>query len=46
MEREALDAFWRRVGIPVNEKRRWRPKPDVIALERPTLRKFQRFRVA
>jgi site-specific recombinase XerD len=31
MKREALDAFWRRAGIPANQKRRWRPKPDVIA---------------
>jgi site-specific recombinase XerD len=31
MKREALDAFWRRSGIPGNKQRRWRPKPSVIA---------------
>jgi integrase/recombinase XerD len=31
MKREALDAFWRRAGIPGHKQRRWRPKPDVIA---------------
>lgn len=31
MKREALEAFWRRARIPRNQRKRWQPKPDIIA---------------
>lgn len=31
MKRRALEAFWRRAGLPWSPTSRWRPKPDLLA---------------